>query len=153
MSKRMMKKIGVLLLLSGGLMLAEVGSAAEGFELRLQSNECADQHGACRLQADHGTAVFSFDHQVEALKPFTVDLELSQWPAAVESVSVNFKMAAMEMGKNRYRLLKQDNGHWQSRVVLPICGMGGSEWLVELEIKSSSASWHAALPFRLKSGS
>ncbi len=147
MNKMMIKKIFLLCLLSGWVMLSEAGVP---FKLMLDINECANQQGECRLHAAQGGAVvLSFDHKVEALRPFTVDLKLSEWPTEIEAIELNFKMASMDMGKNRYRLLKQDDGRWQGRVVLPVCGAGGSEWLVEIQLKSSNGSWHGTVPFRL----
>jgi len=154
MNKMIIKKICLLFLLSGWLMLGEAEEIEDGFLMSMQSNECADQQGECRLYAAQGGAVvLSFDQKIEALRPFTVRLDLSEWPAEIETIELNFKMAAMDMGKNRYRLLKQADGRWQSRVVLPLCGAGGSEWLVEIQIKSSGGHWSGRVPFRLQSKS
>jgi len=149
MSKRLLLQL--LLLFLVGCQPASEAVQKQVLALKLVSNGCVDQQGSCRLISAEGEIRLTFVDKVAALRPFVVDLDVSTWSSEIESIELDFKMAAMDMGKNRYRLLKQADGHWQSSVVLPICGAGGSEWLVEIQLKSSNGHWQGAVPFRLQS--
>ncbi|MDQ7075991.1 MAG: hypothetical protein Q9O24_12795 [Gammaproteobacteria bacterium] len=119
--------------------------------LLLSSTVCLNQEGECHLTASQGEVRLSFADKVLPLQPFILNLDVSGWPNEVKSAVVDFKMAAMDMGKNRYSLLKNNEGNWQSRVVLPICAVGGEEWLLQLQLTDLSGQrWLATVPFRLK---
>jgi len=56
----------------------------------------------------------------------------------------------MEMGLNRYHLLKQaDSDFWFAEVTLPVCVQGRSDWVVELEIKTQLETMHYQIPFKV----
>ncbi|MDQ7015083.1 MAG: hypothetical protein Q9N68_01770 [Gammaproteobacteria bacterium] len=119
--------------------------------LLLSSTACLNQEGECRLTASQGEVRLSFADKVLPLQPFILNLDVSDWPSEVKSVLVDFKMAAMDMGKNRYSLLKNKEGYWQSRVVLPICAAGGEEWLLQLRLTDVAGNGGlATVPFRLQ---
>jgi len=149
----MNKSLLLLLLFLVGCQPASEAVQQQVLALQLISNDCVDQQGSCRLISAEGEIRLTFVDKIAALRPFAVDLDVSKWLSEIETIELDFKMAAMDMGKNRYRLLQQADGHWQSSVVLPLCGAGGSEWVVEIQIKSSGGRWNATVPFRLQSKS
>lgn len=89
---------------------------------------CADIVAGCALPAEGGS--IRFDHQPDALKPFKLFVT---WPQA-NTIEASFQMAGMQMGFNRYRLVRQADEHWQAEVMLPACIQGRKDWLVELDI-------------------
>ena len=63
------------------------------------------------------------------LKPFALTIVA---PAARE-VHVELHMQGMEMGLNRYRLIRQANGEWRATITLPACVAGRRDWLMVIE--------------------
>ncbi|MBI5752870.1 MAG: hypothetical protein HZA59_12140 [Hydrogenophilales bacterium] len=64
------------------------------------------------------------------LKPFALTVAA---PTAKE-VHVELHMQGMEMGLNRYRLIRQDNGEWRATLTLPACVAGRRDWLMVIEV-------------------
>ena len=88
---------------------------------------CEDVVAGCRIP---GAAVrVAFDRVPQAMQPFLLRVD---WPQA-RSVHASFSMQGMEMGLNRYRLLAQEPGRWEARIILPACVQGRSDWVVRLE--------------------
>jgi len=52
--------------------------------------------------------------------------------AAKEAPSIEFSMAQMDMGFNRYRLVVNGQGGWQASVRLPVCASGGRDWIATI---------------------
>lgn len=71
-------------------------------------------------------------------QPFVMRLE---GVSAVEP-SVEFAMADMDMGFNRYRFVA-DGSNWQARVTLPVCATGSHRWIATLHLGEQAYS----LPF------
>ena len=49
-------------------------------------------------------------------------------------IHASWQMQGMDMGPNRYRLLSDDQQHWQAQTALPICTNKRQDWLLKLEI-------------------
>lgn len=75
-----------------------------------------------------------FNQAPKVLQPFAVDLQLSE----ARAVHISFAMNGMEMGLNRYRLVKQPDGSWHGEVTLPVCVQGRSDWLALVEAEMPS---------------
>ena len=89
---------------------------------------------------------------VEALKPLVVDAAIHLANAARPvSVEIDFSMAGMDMGRNRYRLEAADKGHWTGTVVLPICASGRVDWFATLSVRTDEKHWQASFPFAIGS--
>ena len=62
-------------------------------------------------------------------------------------------MVGMDMGINRYSLLKQQNGDFVGKVILPVCSVGRSDWLAKLSVVVNlpdgvkQEMWSAEMPF------
>lgn len=52
-------------------------------------------------------------------------------------VYASFQMQGMDMGMNRYRLLRE-NGKWRAKVMLPACVQGRRDWLLRLELSGKN---------------
>ncbi len=63
------------------------------------------------------------------MKPFGLQVEDKE----ASEVHATFLMQGMEMGLNRYRLLKTKLGIWHADVTLPVCVQGRSDWHVLVE--------------------
>jgi hypothetical protein len=87
-----------------------------------------------------------FLNSPQVMKPIRLELET----ANARQVYASFAMERMEMGLNRYHLLKQaDSDFWFAEVTLPVCVQGRSDWVVELEIKTQLQTMHYQIPFKV----
>ena len=64
------------------------------------------------------------------LKPFTLSISAS----SARTVNVVLQMQGMDMGLNRYRLLRAPNGEWLATITLPVCVSGRRDWLMMVEV-------------------
>ena len=64
------------------------------------------------------------------LKPFTLSISAS----SARAVNVVLQMQGMDMGVNRYRLLREPNGEWRATITLPVCISGRRDWLMIVEL-------------------
>jgi hypothetical protein len=72
-------------------------------------------------------------------KPFVMRLE----GVTASEPSVEFSMADMDMGFNRYRFVA-DGANWQARITLPVCATGSRHWIATLHLGDKAYS----LPFQ-----
>ncbi|MCX7627975.1 MAG: hypothetical protein N2Z69_06125 [Methylophilaceae bacterium] len=63
------------------------------------------------------------------MQPFDLEVEAPEDAA----VHASFRMSGMDMGPNRYRLLRE-NDRWRARVLLPACVQGRRDWILRLEV-------------------
>ncbi len=96
-------------------------------EARVPVLPCPDLRAGCTLG---GGARVQTDVAPAPLAPFVVTV---QAPHARE-VAIGFEMEGMEMGPNRYRLVREPEGLWRARVLLPVCVSGRRDWLMVVEI-------------------
>lgn len=86
---------------------------------------CPDPVAGCRLDA--GLEV-RFSKIPAVMQKFELDLVAPESAAPYAS----FQMQDMDMGLNRYRLLRHD-GKWHAEVTLPACVRGRHDWILRLE--------------------
>jgi len=89
---------------------------------------CASLMRGCTL--DHDQIMVRSDRVASPLKPFALTVTA---PAAQE-VYVELSMQGMDMGSNRYRLLRQTGGEWRANVTLPVCVTGRRDWIMLIEV-------------------
>jgi len=127
------------------LILILLASVAVWYGLQFKSGTavssiaCADITRGCGNQE----LEVRFDRVPQVMKPFRLDLAAAD---AVEAYA-SFGMQGMEMGLNRYRLLKQPDGSWRANVTLPVCVRGRSDWMLELEIEKTGNRQRYQIPF------
>lgn len=92
----------------------------------VQRVECKDPLAGCRLDEE---IVVRFSSVPATMQKFDLLVEA---PADAKPMA-SFQMRDMEMGLNRYRLLRQDNG-WHAEVMLPACVRGRQDWILRLEV-------------------
>ena len=88
---------------------------------------CAALIQGCTLEQDK--LFVKTDRAPTPLKPFALTVRA---PAA-QAVNVEVQMQGMEMGLNRYRLIRQANGEWRATITLPVCVTGRRDWLMLIE--------------------
>lgn len=86
---------------------------------------CADPRAGCQLP---GGLELRFSRQPAVMQSFDLDVAAP----ADAAPYVSFQMRGMEMGLNRYRLLRK-NGRWHASVMLPACVQGRRDWVLRLE--------------------
>lgn len=76
------------------------------------------------------------------LKPFTLSISA----ASARAVSVVLQMRGMDMGLNRYRLLREPNGEWRATITLPVCVSGRRDWLMIVEVDGEQRAFAFQTP-------
>jgi len=89
---------------------------------------CAALTQGCTL--DQGKLFAKTDSVPTPLKPF----DLTVVAPTAQEVHVEWHMQGMEMGLNRYRLIRQANGEWRATITLPVCVTGRRDWLMVIEV-------------------
>lgn len=110
-------------LLCGFVLMVMVGGCAR--EAVVRQVACADPLAGCQL--DDGLEL-RFSATPATMQKF--DLYLTA--PADANPSASFQMQGMEMGLNRYRLLRE-GGKWHAAVMLPACVRGRQDWIVRIE--------------------
>lgn len=93
-------------------------------------NESCNVHQGCAL-SDGVTVKFS--EKVLVKSPF--DIEVRGVGTDVQEVWVSFSMKDMDMGFNRYQLVRQADGSWQAKQIrLPVCVQNRHDYLADINI-------------------
>ena len=66
---------------------------------------------------------------------------------SIQNVHAGFAMRGMEMGFNRYQLIKTTDAKWVAEVTLPVCVQGRSDWEMTLIIVGAEQQSHFLVPF------
>ena len=109
-------------------------------------------HG-CHVQDGARGMSVTMSGDVRPLRPFELHMRLPEAVRADASqASVDFIMVGMDMGINRYTLLKQADGDFVGKVILPVCSIGRSDWVAKLSVVVSLANgaqemWTLDVPF------
>lgn len=107
-------------------------------EPKLAVVPCASLVAGCAVLADQVTV--RTDVAPAPLQPFQITVSAPQ----ANELAIEFSMQGMDMGPNRYRLVRQADGSWTGRVTLPICVSGRRDWLMIVDIDGQ----RVALPFQ-----
>lgn len=99
---------------------------------------CADLTMGCGIAGMQIKA----DHAPHVMRAFHLNVA-----ATADSVYVDFAMAGMSMGLNRYRLIQQTDGGWQGEIILPVCVQGRSDWLMEITANTATEEKRYHLAF------
>ena len=115
----------------------------QSFQL-LQIPLCNPLAAPCVVNMQDAELVVKFIPPVIVMSPFKVQVASA---AAVSTVHLSFRMKNMEMGMQRYALIKNADGQWQTDVVLPVCSLGRSDWTLILETEYVQQLWRGELEF------
>lgn len=98
----------------------------------------------CTAEFHDAILQLEFSPSVVVMSPFLASVSTQ---ADIEDVFLEFRMNNMDMGMQRYRLLKNENGVWQSEITLPVCSLGRSDWTAVLEVQYRSTWWRGEFGF------
>ena len=136
-----------------------------GSKLPIQSKEwkikkipvenCNTQKQTCIVNLDELKIGISLDKNIYYLKKFDVSI----WTEVkknydIDSIYIDFKMNNMNMGVNRFMLLKVNSENnkqqWQGTALLPICVTGRADWFSELEVVTKQTKYILTFPLNVK---
>ena len=93
----------------------------------------------CIAGMDDLRVIVQFDENFGALKPFQLRLQMDpKTTIQIDEINLVFSMAEMNMGLNKYSLIRESDELWIANVTLPICTSGRSDWLADFEITASN---------------
>jgi hypothetical protein len=147
MTVRVIVVLGMLLgLVGAGYWLAGRDRAADGppplpltvaEPCSVVGEGCIAERGAMKLR-------FRIVSEIQPMQPFEIELEV---PDEVDAAGVDFTMVDMDMGLNRYRLVRGEDGLWRGNAMLPVCTTGRRDWLATLEIADDGTVYVAEFFF------
>lgn len=143
-------KRGYVLLL--GCLLASLAACerqTSGTAMQVLQAEAACNPIQKACEARGGPVVLSLrlDPSAQALKPFRVTVSVHGM--APDTVTADFNMPGMDMGRNRYQLERGGGGDWIANVILPVCTSGRNDWEAVVSAVRSSAGARASFPFHI----
>lgn len=105
---------------------------------------CPDISAGCAIE---GLTVRT-NQPPQVFKPFELSVQWEGEDAgAVKEVYASFAMEGMEMGLNRYRLIRKSENLWFAEVTLPLCVRGRANWTMQVESKSRFGSRYYLIAF------
>ncbi len=111
---------------------------ADGCELRL---------GSCRFPLEGGGEVaFSIEPASIPLMQ-TLELAVRVEGLGVDGVQVDIRGLNMEMGLNRTRLQRLEDGRWRGETILPLCSQRRMIWEAAVQLDGAE---RLELPFRFE---
>ena len=116
--------------------LVEMG-IAEGCDASVQS--CLLTHEEVQLRLE-------LDKNIRSMQPFQLQLHIAGVQQPVESVNVEFFMEGMDMGLNRYQLLRNENG-WRGEITLPVCLSGTGFWRAVVDVNAQQYRYRGVFRF------
>lgn len=87
------------------------------------------------------------DRPVRPLSLFKARLK-SEHP--VDSAVLYLEMKDMDMGINRFKLVPQSEGNWETDVMIPVCSTGRRDWLVSLVVQEEGRTRRVVFPLSVE---
>lgn len=109
----------------------------ESIDGRVFKSDCDPSQQICEVKDGDVNYSIQFDGVPSPLVPF--DVLLRAGSSAPSSVTVSFEMEGMDMGYNTHQL-KQVNGYWQSRIILPVCSLARNDWALRVKMEVGNTS-------------
>ena len=110
----------------------------------MTSNPCDPTVETCQAKFNGHTLILVFLDKPSSMTPFRVRLESDS--EQIDNILLDFKMPGMNMGINRYHLIKE-NSYWQNQLVLPVCSLGRNDWVLTLELEQNGILWTTEFNF------
>ena len=110
-------------------------------------SDCDLTKNKCKVSLTESELEIMILGELKALQAFTIRIiDNNDW---LEQASVDLKMKAMDMGKNRFAFVKSGNHGWKSEVVIPVCTTGRRDWLFEFEFEFIKSGVREKVVFEL----
>lgn len=118
-------------------------------------SNCIPQKHKCNMEFSNLYIEALFDENIYYLKPFEVSVWVEKKESVeIESVQLDFKMKGMDMGVNRFNLVKGYSKNkkqlWKGKPILPVCVSGRAGWNVEISINSINKRYNIIFPVIVK---
>ena len=146
----MKRRVAVALVLA----LAGCGGEAPDAALSLPVPAgCDAARAPCALSGTGLDVHLAVGPDAAPMRPFPLQVQARLADGRIAGISARFEMRGMNMGLNRYRLRRGDDGTWRAEVILPVCVSGRRDWRALLEVRAADGRvWRAAVPLSLGSG-
>lgn len=100
-------------------------------EILAYKSTCDLLNGSCHVNDSGIQYEITFVGAPSPLTPFVI--RLTSLNTQVSSVEARFEMEGMYMGNNHY-ILKNNGDSWSAKVLLPVCSLGRSDWILQVKI-------------------
>ena len=90
---------------------------------------CADLSLGCAFKIDQQSFTVKSDQAINTSKPVHLTLI-----GPAKSIRLSWQMLGMDMGRNYYKMLSDDQQQWRAETMLPICSQQRLDWLLTLDI-------------------
>lgn len=124
--------------------------------IQLSIKKCNAQLNKCKVNIDDFEIGIDIDRNIEYLKTFNMKLWVeNKKNNFIESIYIDFKMNGMDMGVNRFKLIRNEpikfskTQSWHGKVVLPICVTGKVDWLAKIELISQKKQYEILVPIKI----
>lgn len=88
---------------------------------------CRLEAGACRQAlGDAAVALRILPGEIPLMETLSLEVELAAIDAA--AVRIDIRGVNMDMGLNRTRLVRSEDGSWRGQTILPVCSQRRMEW-------------------------
>lgn len=124
---------------TGASRLAERSNdISPAIRLLAEDQHCDPGVTVCTARGEALSMALRLGDDIRPLERFPAEVTLDG-PAVTEidSVSLRFAMAGMDMGVNRFDLRPRGTGVWQGQALLPICSTGRQDWGITVEVRGS----------------
>lgn len=108
--------------------------------------ECDLHQGVCSVSVpDLGTVSLSIEPRpIPVIKPLHVTVQTDGF--AANAVTVDFNGVNMNMGINRYAMIKQGENRFEGDSMLPVCVRNRMAWQADVQVETAKGMY--VFPFR-----
>lgn len=126
-------------------------------QILIPVSECHPQFKKCNLKINDLDIEIATDKDIFYLQQFTVSVWIEgENNSNIELIYIDFKMKNMNMGVNRFKLVKSNKQDikqlWTGAALLPVCITGRADWFAELELITRENKYMLSFPIAVKQG-
>lgn len=114
-------------------------------------NDCPMKGVGCNLNLPHvGHVLVRAPNEIKPLQKFSL-IVIPQGDASksMGAVTVDFQMVGMDMGVNRYPLIRSHDGTYHQNIILPVCTTRRTDWVADLSFSTTAGTYVAKIPFTI----
>jgi hypothetical protein len=133
--------------LLGSLAACERQTSSTPVQVLQPDAACNPVKKVCEARGGPVALGLRLDASAQALKPFRVTVSVHGM--VPDSVTADFNMPGMDMGRNRYQLERGGGDNWIANVILPVCASGRNDWEAVVSAVRGDAGARAIFPFHI----